>query len=515
VATVSNGTVTGVAMGTATITVTANGAAEGQTVKSDCEVTVIHQYITGVSLNRDTLKIGLGKTRTLTAAVSPANATNKAVTWSSSDDSVATVNNGTVTAVAIGEATITVTTVDKTAAEGGETKTAQCAVTVSETLSTDIGNKDELSGLTAAQYFDEKEVYIGWNLGNAFDAGSGYGSWTRRITADFLPKIKDAGFNMVRIPVTWQVSSRPIGGAPNYTLNTTTLNDVAQVVDWAYDAGLVTIINIHHDDNGWLSMANLRNDTNRPAIYAQFTKVWEQLAEKFKDYGDWLIFEPFNEIAIKGGGEGNWGWYGNNNNSPEAIKDSGIINELNQKFTDTVRASTSQKNKERFLVVQPISAKPHQAMDSKFVLPTDTATGKQIVSMHFYEPESFCLSGGLTWSNKTDIQTKFASYATKFKNNGIPVILGEAGATYAKRSTAAERATAHANRLSYMEWMSSQAKANGIVPIYWDNGTIWASTTGENFGLWDRRNGGNLEVIKDADGLDMQDVIDAMINAVQ
>jgi endoglucanase len=154
-------------------------------------------------------------------------------------------------------------------------------------------------------------------------------------------------------------------------------------------------------------------------------------------------------------------------------------------------------------------------MDDRFVFPTDSATDKQIVSMHFYEPENFCLNGGLEWNNKNDIQNKFASYATKFKANGIPVILGESGATYAKRNTAQERATAHANRLEYMDWMCSQARLNGIVPVYWDNGTIWANSTGENFGLWDRRNGGNLEVIVNEDGLDMQDIIDAMIDAVQ
>ena len=79
--------------------------------------------VTGVSLNTSTLNLIEGGTDTLTATVEPNNATNRNVTWSSDNPSVATVNNGVVSAVSEGTATITVTTAD-----GG--KTATCAVTV-------------------------------------------------------------------------------------------------------------------------------------------------------------------------------------------------------------------------------------------------------------------------------------------------------------------------------------------------------------------------------------------------
>ncbi|MDR2739488.1 MAG: Ig-like domain-containing protein, partial [Treponema sp.] len=124
VATVTNGVVTGVAAGTATITVT---TAEGG--KTDtCAVTVQAEdapvAVTGVSLSAATLTLGVGQEQTLTAAVSPAEAANKAVTWISSDTAIATVDaNGKVSGVTAGTATITVTTTD-----GG--KTAACAVTV-------------------------------------------------------------------------------------------------------------------------------------------------------------------------------------------------------------------------------------------------------------------------------------------------------------------------------------------------------------------------------------------------
>jgi len=450
-----------------------------------------------VSLDKTSITLTVGKTEKLTATVT--DTSNKAITWSTSDGKIATVDGGTVTAVAEGTATITVTS------KADSKKTAQCTVKVNSRPPTDIGAKDGLSGLTASAYFAQKNVFIAWNLGNAFDAGDGYGSWTRKIDKDFLPKIKEAGFSMVRIPVTWNVSTRPIGGAPDYKLNADTLNELVQVVDWAYDAGLVTIINIHHDGSaygGWLSMNKLKVDADRDAIIDKYVKVWKQIADKFKDYGDWLIFEPFNEIH-----NGGWGW-GNIDNI-----EFQIINTLNQKFTDTVRA-TGEKNAQRFLVVQPYCAKPHQAMADTFKIPTDTATGKQIVSMHYYDPEEFALRGNdINWGSEGDrarLSGDFKGYGDKFSKKGIPVILGECGATYQNRSDLAEKVIAEGNRFAYLTYMSAQAKANGIIPVYWDNGTIMASTIGENFGLWDRRSGSDLEVFQG-----MQMYIDAMVNGVQ
>jgi len=449
-----------------------------------------------VSLDKDTLELRVGKTKKLTATVT--DATNKAVTWTTSDPSIATVTGGTVTGIAAGSAIITVASKEDTG------KTAQCAVMVKPPLAKgDIGAKDGLSGNTAAEYFDEHNIYIGWNLGNAFDAGgSGYGAWTRKIDKDFLPKVAEAGFSMVRIPVTW--SAKPIGAAPDYTIDPAIFTELVEVVDWAYDAGLVTIINIHHDY--WLSLrpgSDLVNDSKRDAVYAQFEKVWEQIADKFKDYGDWLIFEPFNELH-----NGDWG---NNINSSEQA----IVNTLNQKFTDKVRA-LGGKNAQRFLVVQPLCAKPNQAMDEGFIIPTDTAKDKQIVSIHYYLPEGFALNGNTTsWGtpgDKSSMSANFEKYAAKFTKKGFPVILGESGATYQNRPDPTASATAAAARIVYMGYMCSEAKKNGIVPIYWDNGTITADTVGENFGFWDRRNNpyGDLEIFPG-----MQDVIDAMVNAVQ
>ena len=128
VATVSTtGEVTAIAVGTATIIVTTEDGAKTAT----CAITVVAATVpvTGVSLNKTTLELVIGNGELFTATVAPTNATNKTVTWTTSNAAVATVSAGYVTAVAAGSATITVTTTDGNF-------TATCEVTVPTPAST-------------------------------------------------------------------------------------------------------------------------------------------------------------------------------------------------------------------------------------------------------------------------------------------------------------------------------------------------------------------------------------------
>lgn len=112
---------------TASSSITISSAAGNQFYLHGIELTLGSSTpvaVTGVSLSPTSLSLGQGTTGTLTPSFAPSNATNKAVTWSTSNGNVATVSNGTVTAVAIGTATITVTTSD-----GGFTATSAVTVT--------------------------------------------------------------------------------------------------------------------------------------------------------------------------------------------------------------------------------------------------------------------------------------------------------------------------------------------------------------------------------------------------
>ena len=142
VATVSStGVVTAKAVGTATITAT---TADGSNLSATCKVTVVETPVTGITLNKTTASLKANETITLTATVTPSTATNKSVTWSSSNTSVATVSStGVVTAKAVGTATITATTAD------GSNLSATCKVTVVETPATGISLNKTTASLKA------------------------------------------------------------------------------------------------------------------------------------------------------------------------------------------------------------------------------------------------------------------------------------------------------------------------------------------------------------------------------
>ena len=154
VATVADGKVTALKAGTTTITVTTEDGSKTAT----CAVTVKAKVypVTGIALDKTTCEMTVGGNVTLTATINPANATNKNVTWSTSDATVATVVNGKVTALKAGTATITVTTEDGS-------KTATCKVTVKATISTeaDTGSLNYGQEGGAGDNIAENEIYNG------------------------------------------------------------------------------------------------------------------------------------------------------------------------------------------------------------------------------------------------------------------------------------------------------------------------------------------------------------------
>ena len=150
---------------------------------------------------------------------------------------------------------------------------------------------------------------LGWNLGNNLDAqNNGYASetaWGNRVaTLKTFQAVKAAGFSSVRIPITWMGH---IGNAPDYKIEEKYMNRVAEVVGYAKDAGLKAIINIHHDgadSKYWLDILGAsKSEERNTQVKNQFAAIWKQIAERFKQEGDYLIFEAMNEIH-----DGNWGW---------------------------------------------------------------------------------------------------------------------------------------------------------------------------------------------------------------
>jgi endoglucanase len=341
---------------------------------------------------------------------------------------------------------------------------------------------------------------IGWNLGNTLDAHfsgtpneTGWGN--PRTTQELMDTVAALGFGAVRIPVTW---IKNIGPAPDYIIKESWLNRVAEVVEYAHRAGLKSIINIHHDgadSEYWLSVKVTDiSGTNKEEIDNQFIAVWSQIAEKFKDTGDYLLFEAFNELH-----DGSWG----NGIAPQHAR----INELNQIFVDTIRSS-SGINKERYLVIPGWVTRPSVTVSS-LVMPSDTVPERLIVTFHYYDPYDFTGSARQTvwgdnalpgnWANETHVRRTFDSVKERFIDNKIPVIIGEYGAV----NQATEEGKAY--RRYYMEYVTKYAADCGFVPFYWDNGGYGAGS--EKFGLIDREE--PIELMPGA-----EPIIEVMMKAV-
>jgi endoglucanase len=351
---------------------------------------------------------------------------------------------------------------------------------------------------TAFGYFCDEKLTIGWNMGDTLDAHengvSGETVWDNpKADQALFNGVREAGFDLVRIPVTWMGH---FGGEPEYLIEEKFLERVAEVTGFAHNAGLKVIINMHHDgmtenpedEPGWLSVSKAcRSQQDYDEITFKFTQIWKQIAAYFKHHGDWLMFEPMNEIH-----DGRWGY----NSSEEIDIDDvlrpqiEIVNKWNQVFTDTVRA-TGGNNASRYLVLPGYCTVPQHTTAFYFELPKDSVPGRQVVTFHYYDPYEFGILGTQPeWGSVEDRQLVdeiFSPFKTRFIDNSIPVIIGESGAVLQLYQDNAKQEQARQNRLDYISYVYGKAREYGLVPVYWDNGAITGE--GDKFGLINRKTG--------------------------
>ena len=342
---------------------------------------------------------------------------------------------------------------------------------------------------------------LGWNLGNQLDAhNNGIAeetAWGNQPTTQALfDQLASTGFTSVRIPVTWLGH---IDEAPDYTIDAEYLNRVAEVVGYAESAGLNAIINIHHDgadSNYWLNIKDAAKDEAlNTSIKEQLAAIWTQIANKFKDKGNFLVFESMNEIH-----DGGWGW---GENLTDGGKQYAVLNEWNQVFVDAIRA-TGGNNTNRYLGVPGYITNIDLTVEN-FVLPKDVVQNRLMVAVHFYSPMEFTLNDEFSewghtgnsslkpnWGDEEYLKSQFNSMKTKFIDNGIPAYIGEIGCVHRNN----ERSEAF--RLYYLEYLCKAAKEYGMAPFYWDNGS--ASAGKECSGLFNHATGeilnNGLEVIE-------------------
>ena len=281
---------------------------------------------------------------------------------------------------------------------------------------------------------------IGWNLGNALDSyntgaegletETGWGN--PKTTKDMVRSVKAAGFNTIRIPVTW---GEHMNGN---TIQDAWMSRVQEVVDYAYDEGLFVIIDVHHDDYIWITP----NNAEYPEDSEKLKAIWTQISERFKDYGDRLIFEGLNEPRTIGSA---MEWMGG------TLQERSVINNYEADFVKTVRASGGN-NAGRTLIVTSYAASAESMALKDVVIPKN---GNIIFSVHYYAPWKFSEGNDKVFDDKgrEELDKKFAELKEKFIDKGIPVIIDEFGCV-----NAADEAT----RAQYYKYYVGASKKLGI-----------------------------------------------------
>lgn len=376
-----------------------------------------------------------------------------------------TTGPGTTTAGSSGTAT--------SGSSGADTSGAPTSTSTSSTGDTTSGDTDELTAAEAMA-----RVGVGWNLGNSLDAHESETAWGNPpVTEALIQAVADAGFGGVRIPVTWSLH---LGPGPDFAIDPAWMDRVEEVVGYVTSRNLYAIINLHHDgadgSDGveWLTLndpSGAVTEENNAAVAAQFVAVWSQIAARFADHGHLLVFESMNEI--------------HDGYDPAEPVYHEIINDLNQTFVDLIRSSGGN-NATRHLVVPGYNTNIDETLTG-FEAPVDTIDDRLILSVHYYDPYEFALMAdppvwgaaypdSVGWGDEDWVLSQFQKLGDTYVQQGLPVIIGEYGATHLDGYEEYRR--------YYVEFVTKAAVDVGAVPFYWDNGG--AGSGQDNFALFDR-----------------------------
>lgn len=250
----------------------------------------------------------------------------------------------------------------------------------------------------------------GINLGNTLDARNYEGGWAPAAEEKFFDAYKDAGFQTIRIPITWDAAISKTDTTPRlsrtapYNIEEEFFKRLDTIINWGLDRQLIIIINSHHD--AWIK--DNYNSENK----TRFDALWQQISERYKDYSDSLVFEILNEphtdVKSTEGGI-------TKENVEELMKNTLATIRKTNPTRKVIYTGDSWGNSEQFLQSNL------QELDDQFLIGT----------YHSYDPSSFGLDGNGTWGTDADIQTmikKMQSIYNFTDSTGIPVLLGEFGA---------------------------------------------------------------------------------------
>ena len=351
---------------------------------------------------------------------------------------------------------------------------------------------------------------LGWNLGNQMEQSNCMGNWTTlkecetsagnpMATQKTFDGLKAYGVNTVRVPVAWSNFMSTDG---NYTINEDLFNRVERIINYALNDEMYVIINIHWD-GGWWGMfgaeeIDAKDTPIRDQAWKKYKAFWTQIANRYKEYSDHLIFEGANEeLSGRLNDDYQHPEKGQSNQTGKLPKDGNaiyqLVNQINQTFVDIVR-STGGNNAYRHLLIPGTGNEScviggyksdyyetDGTMDDRYRMPKDTeenGNNKLSVSVHYYDPTDYCISATSTttwgyrdtWGTKEDYEYMTGSLARlkKFTDQGYGVIIGECGCVKGYKD----------NVIDFTRELFKQCLASGYCPVMWDEGHYYERKRG-------------------------------------
>lgn len=339
------------------------------------------------------------------------------------------------------------------------------SVTVTK-IAADDENEQEVFEGPASQFDDgvmrnlngfqiAAEMKTGWNLGNSLDAeGPDETFWGNPATTKaMIDAVANRGFTTIRIPVTWRFHQGP---APDYLVEKEWFDRIEEVLNYVRANKMYAIINVHHDDT-WIVPTYQREAETK----VRLGKLWTQIANRFKKYSDYVIFETLNEPRHENTPQE---WTGG------TAEGRDVVNAYHKVSLEAIRA-TGGNNKLRHVMIATYAASTLPIAMNALVIPNNDE--KTMISLHSYFPFPFTLEGtDTTWGtneDRTQLVAEMNRIKTKFTDNGKAVVLGEWSSGNQNNTE---------DRLAHAKFYAEAAAERGFASIWWDNGNSGVSNDG-------------------------------------
>ena len=301
------------------------------------------------------------------------------------------------------------------------------------------------------------EMGFGYNLGHSFDSflySKKINSTNDAITLfgnplptkNLIVSIKKYGFKTIRFPVTWIYFIDQYGN-----INPKWILKVKEVVKWIIEKKLYCILNVYTDTEVWIRNIESKN---------KYINLWKQIAEEFKDYNEYLIFESMNEpIFLDDNFDYNYD----------------ILLNFTQSFVDIIRNS-EKYNKERLLIISGMGSNLDLTCSEQYKMPIDPSN-KLAISINYYIPNEFAINKEFwnsfnnwwSYNEYKELLQNFVTLQNFYVSKGIPVVIGEVGVI-------TEESKELASIREYLYSIFSLASEyEGIMACLWD-------TSNKNYG---------------------------------